>query len=173
MHVTECDVPPASALSPEMIGNAYFHDCYRAPLGRPNLAIVDLFFALFGHTPLWMKFLLIGRNAVARLVGLEAPTVGEIMRPAVRKEYHVGEKIGPWPIFFLADNEIVAGRNNKHLDFRVSVLKARDGEAADVVVSTVCTVHNVFGKIYLFFIIPFHRAGVRSLISNAVVAKRF
>lgn len=175
MPVVECDVPSCSVLSRDLIRTAYFHDSYRAPLARSDLGIVDLFFALFGHTPLWMKLLLIARNAAAKLIGLEAPTVSEIMRPTVRKEYHVGDKIGPWPIFFMADNEIVAGRNNKHLDFRLSVLKARDGEAAeaaDVVVSTICTVHNVFGKIYLFFIIPFHRAGVRSLISNAVAAKR-
>jgi len=37
---------------------------------------------------------------------------------------------------------------------------------------TICTVHNAFGKIYLFFIIPFHRHGVRSLMSRAVAAKR-
>jgi hypothetical protein len=84
----------------------------------------------------------------------------------------LGEKIGPWPIFFIAENEIVAGRDNKHLDFRLSALKAREGDVVSVVVSTICTVHNVFGKIYLFFIVPFHRAGVRSLISNAVAAKR-
>ena len=84
----------------------------------------------------------------------------------------MGDKIGPWPIFFIADNEIVAGRNNKHLDFRVSVLKAADGDATSVVVSTICSVHNLFGKIYLFFIVPFHRAGVRSLLANAVAAKR-
>jgi len=172
MSVVECDVPATSVLSRELIGNAWFHDSWRAPLARPDLGIVDLFFALFGHTPRWMKFLLIARNAVARLIDLEAPTVAEIMRPAVRKEYQVGEKIGPWPIFFIGDDEIVAGRDNKHLDFRLSVLKAREGEAASVVVSTICTVHNVYGKIYLFFIVPFHRAGVRSLISNAVAAKR-
>ena len=172
MHVIECDVPSSSVLSRELIGNAYFHDAYRAPLARPDLAIVDLFFALFGHTPLWMKLLLIVRNAAARLMGLEAPTVAEIMQPEVRDSYRVGDKIGPWPIFFMADNEIVAGRNNKHMDFRLSVLKAKHGDTADVVVSTICTVHNVFGKIYLFFIIPFHQSGVRSLMSNAVVAKR-
>ena len=172
MPVVECDIPPASALSRDLIGNAYFHDSYRVPLRRPDLSIVDLFFALFGHTPLWMKLLLIGRNAAARLVGLEAPTVGEIMTPTVRKAYRVDDKIGPWPIFFIAENEIVAGRNNKHLDFRLSVLKEADGDTMSVVVSTVCAVHNVFGKIYLFFIIPFHRAGVRSLISNAVAARR-
>jgi hypothetical protein len=129
MHVIECDVPPASALSREMIDNSSFHDSYRVPLARPELGIVELFFALFGHTPLWMKSLLIVRNAAARLVGLEAPTVAEIMQPTVRETYSVGDKIGPWPIFFIDGNEIVAGRNNKHMDFRLSVLKAIDGDA--------------------------------------------
>jgi hypothetical protein len=172
MHVVECDVPSCSVLSRDLIRTAHFHDSYRAKLARPELGIVDIFFALFGHTPLWMKVLLIVRNAAAKVFGLEAPTVGEIMKPTVRREYCVGEKIGPWPIFFIAENEIVAGRNNKHLDFRLSVLKAMEGDAASVVVSTICTVHNVYGKIYLFLIVPFHRHGVRSLISNAVVAKR-
>ena len=168
MHVIECDVPSSSVLSRDLIGNSYFHDAYRAPLARPELGIVDV--ALFGHTQ--MKLLLIARNAAARLVGLEVPTVGEIMKPTVRSEYCVGEKIGPWPIFFIGDNEIVAGRDNKHMDFRLSVLKAIDGDAMSVVVSTICTVHNVFGKIYLFCIVPFHRNAVRSLMSNAVAAKR-
>jgi predicted membrane protein len=172
MHVIECDVPPASALSRELIDNSSFHDSWRAPLTRPELGIVEIFFALFGHTPLWMKSLLIVRNAAARLVGLEAPTVAEIMQPKVRETYSVGEKIGPWPIFFIDDSEIVAGRNNKHLDFRVSVLKTADGEKMNVVISTICTVHNLFGKIYLLVIVPFHRNGVKSLMRNAVVAKR-
>jgi hypothetical protein len=172
MQVIECDVPSSSALSRDLIRNAYFRDSYRASLAHPGLGIVEIFFALFGHTPFWMKSLLIVRNAAARLFGLEAPSVGEIMRPPVKSAYRVGDKIGPWPIFVLADNEIVAGRNNKHLDFRLSVLKTRDGDATDVVVSTICTVHNVFGKIYLFFIVPFHRAGVRSLISSALAAGR-
>ena len=41
-----------------------------------------------------------------------------------------------------------------------------------VVVSTICSVHNLSGKIYLFFIVPFHRTGVKSLMANAVAAKR-
>jgi hypothetical protein len=172
MHVIECDVPSSSTLSRELIANASFRDSYRAPLARPELGVVEIFFALFGHTPPWMKLLLIARNAAATRFGLEAPTVAEIMKPTVRSEYCVGEKIGPWPIFFIGDNEIVAGRNNKHLDFRLSVLKAIDGDATSVVVSTICTVHNVFGKVYLFFIVPFHRNGIRALMSNAVVAKR-
>jgi hypothetical protein len=41
-----------------------------------------------------------------------------------------------------------------------------------IVVSTICTVHNLFGKIYLFFIVPFHRYGVKTLLRNAVAAGR-
>jgi hypothetical protein len=48
MDVIECDVPSSSALSRELIRNAHFHDSYRAPLARPELRIVEIFFALFG-----------------------------------------------------------------------------------------------------------------------------
>jgi hypothetical protein len=172
MHVIECEVPSSSALSRDLIRSAYFHDSWRVPLVRPGLSIVDIFFALFGHTPFWMKALLITRNAIARCFGLEAPTVAEILHPTVLAAYNVGDKIGPWPIFHIDRNEIVAGRNNKHLDFRLSVLRMTDGDAVSVVVSTICSTHNFFGKIYLFFIVPFHRTGVKSLMSNAVTAKR-
>jgi hypothetical protein len=40
------------------------------------------------------------------------------------------------------------------------------------VVTTICTVHNAVGKIYLFCVIPFHRYGVRKLMSNAITAQR-
>jgi hypothetical protein len=52
------------------------------------------------------------------------------------------------------------------------VLCQRRAETASVVVTTICTVHNTFGKIYLFFVVPFHRHGVRKLMSNAVKAGR-
>jgi hypothetical protein len=95
MQVIECDAPSGSVLSRELIRNAYFHDSYRAPLTRPEFGIVDIFFALFGHTPLWMKLLLIARNAAARLAGLEAPTVAEFMKPGVRETYGRSETTTP------------------------------------------------------------------------------
>jgi hypothetical protein len=172
MSITECEVPSSGGLGRDLIDHSYFRDSYRAPMNRPDLEITQVFFAIFGHKPIWVKLLLIARNAVARLGGLDVPTVGEILNPVFRDRYVVGDKIGPWPIFFIDDDEIVAGENNKHLDFRVSVLKARDGETVSVVVSTICTVHNWFGKVYLFVIAPFHRNGVKLLMANAVAAKR-
>ena len=72
----------------------------------------------------------------------------------------------------LSEDEVVAGRDNKHMDFRLSVLKVPDGDRPSVVVSTICTVHNLSGKLYLFFVVPFHRHGVRKLMTNALVARR-
>jgi hypothetical protein len=172
MNVIECDVPSGSMLSRELIEHAYFHDSYRAPLSRRELGIVDVFFGIFAHHPLWMKLLLIVRNKVASLAGLDAPTASEILHVAIKDRYVVGEKIGVWPILSLSEDEVVTGRNNRHLDFRLSVLKVPDGDKASVVVSTICTVHNLTGKLYLFFVVPFHRYGVRKLMANALAARR-
>jgi hypothetical protein len=159
-------------LNREPMQHAYFRDSYRVPLSRSELGTVDIFLGIFAHHPLWMKLLLIARNKVASLAGLDAPTASEILHVEIKKRYVVGEKIGVWPIFWLSETEIVAGRDNTHLDFRLSVLKVADGDRTSVVVSTICSVHNFSGKLYLFFITPFHRYGVRKLMANALAAGR-
>jgi len=171
MNVVECDVPSGSALGRELIERAYYRDSYRAALTRKELGIVDIFFGIFGYHPLWMKLLLIVRNKIASFAGLNAPTASEILHVEIRDRYAAGEKIGVWRIFSLSENEVVAGGNNKHMDFRLSVLKMPDGDGASVVVSTICTVHNLAGALYLFFVVPFHRHGVRKLMANALAAR--
>lgn len=172
MNVVECDVPSGSMLSRELIERAYFRDSYKVQVSRRELGIVGVFFAIFAHHPLWMKLLLIVRNKVASLAGFDAPTASEILHVEIKDRYVVGEKIGVWPIFSLSEAEVVAGRNNKHMDFRISVLRVPDGDRTSVVVSTICTVHNLSGKLYLFLVVPLHRYGVRKLMVNALAARR-
>jgi hypothetical protein len=112
------------------------------------------------------------RNRVARLLGLAVPSDAEVMAPVRRHTYEVGDTIGPWPIFSVSDNELIAGRDNEHLDFRLSILRESGGPKPAVVVSTVCVVHNWFGKVYLFFIVPFHKWGVKHIITRALRAGR-
>ena len=157
----ECDVPLASALQTELVAAAYFCDAYRAPLGTPPGGVVDIFFAIFGHHPRWIKFALLLRNRIAKWCGLAVPTDAQIMEPSRKGSYKAGDTIGPWPVFSVNDNELIAGRDNGHLDFRLSILRELGAPNPSVVVSTVCVVHNWFGKVYLFFIVPFHRWGVR------------
>jgi hypothetical protein len=172
MNIVECGVPSTSALGRDVIESAYFSDSYSAPLTRPDLAITDIYAAIFAHPPLTMKLLLIVRNAIVRRFGLRAPAAAVIMRAELKGRYAVGETVGLWSIFFIDKNEIVAGGNDRHQDFRVSVLRVHAANEASVVVSTICTVHNLFGKIYLFFIVPYHRHAVKTLLRNAVAAGR-
>ena len=172
MSVVECDVPRHSALGTDLIEGADFRDAYRAPLNRSDLGVVDIFFTIFAQRPAWMNLMLIARNKVAALAGLEVPTTSEIMNMQKRDRYLVGEKIGPWPIFFLGADELIAGRNNKHMDFRLSIMKDHDGVRPSVIASTLCMVHNKFGQYYLSAIIPFHKFGLPRLMAAALAAKR-
>lgn len=172
MSVVECDVPHHSALGKDLIERADFRDAYRAPLRHPDLGVVEIFFAIFAHRPGWMNLMLIARNKAAALAGLEVPTASEIVNMEKRDRYFVGDKIGPWSIFYLDSDELVAGRDNKHMDFRVSIMKVRDGTRSSVVVSTLCMVHNKFGQCYLSAVIPVHKFGLRRLMASAVDAQR-
>jgi hypothetical protein len=172
MTVVECDVPAGGALGRELIERADFRDAYRVPLCRSDLAVVDIFLGIFAHRPAWMTLMLIARNKAAALAGLETPTTSEVMTLEKRDRYAIGEKIGPWPIFFLGADELVAGRDNKHMDFRLSIMKIRDDSGPSVVVSTLCMVHNAFGRLYLAGVIPFHKFGLRKLLARAVAAQR-
>src|SRR5262249_6032455 len=74
MSVAECDVPRHGALGKELIDRADFRDAFRAPLSRSDLSVVEIFFAIFARRPSWMNLMLIARNKVAALAGLEVPT---------------------------------------------------------------------------------------------------
>jgi hypothetical protein len=120
MSIVECDVPRHSALGKELIDRADFRHAFRAPLSRSDLGVVEIFFAIFARRPSWMNLMLIARNKAAALAGLEVPTTSEIVNMEKRDRYFVGEKIGPWPIFFFGSDELVAGRNNLHIRRRVA-----------------------------------------------------
>lgn len=172
MTVTRCDIPAGSALDQDLIRRADYHDSFKVAVRDPDQSVVELFSAIFGHLPLPMKWMLIARNALARLIGLEAPSAAEIMNVRVSGPYAPGDKIGVWPVFALTETELIAGRDNWHMDFRLSVLKQSDTKGSSVVVTTICSVNNLFGRIYLTCIIPFHRYGVRRILANAAAAGR-
>jgi hypothetical protein len=95
MSVVECDVPRNSALGKDLIERADFRDAYRAPLGRSDRSVVEIFFAIVAQRPGWMNLMLIARNKAAALAGLEVPTTSEIVNMEQRDRYFIGEKIGP------------------------------------------------------------------------------
>lgn len=172
MSVVVCDIPAISILDRHSVDAAFFRDSYSVPIANTDDSMTTLFFGIFGHHSKWIKAALIARNRIAAQFGLEVPPDSEILNPTEKDAYQVGDTIGPWPIYGLTQTELVAGRNNKHLDFRLSILKTTSNDVPVVVVSTICNVHNLSGKIYLLFIGPFHKWGVKRLLTDAVASGR-
>lgn len=170
--LSECGHPQQSVLMPEVVHAAYYRDSYRAELGRKELTVTEVFHAIFMHRPAWMKFIMLCRNYLASVFGIAVPDSAEIMHPRMRSDYQVGEKIGAWPVFHLSTGELVAGRDNSHLDFRLSIMRVEEEQTVAIVVSTVCITHNWFGRAYIQLIRPFHRWGVKYLIRQAILAGR-
>jgi hypothetical protein len=167
-----CLLPLESALDRTLAGGATFADAYRVPLSHGDASAVDIFFAVFGHHPVWLKTILLLRHRAGAWFGLGAARASDILNPTQSERYRVGQCIGPWPIYFVAESEVVAGRDEKHLDFRVSVLKHAKGQASFATISTVCHAHNRFGRIYLRVVAPFHIWGVQRLLARALSAGR-
>jgi len=62
------------------------------------------------------------------------------------------DKIGAFPVELENDHELIAGFNDKHLEFRVCVM-AYEG---CVYLATWVHTHNIYGRLYLRTIMPFH-----------------
>lgn len=150
----------------------YYWDSYEAPLARGDLAMPELYLSLFAHHPPWIRWLLILRGWIVRPLGLRATTAADFDSIENKPAYAVGDKIARFTLFAQSGSEIVTGGDDKHLDFRVSVQKLGAPGATRVALSTVVNPHNALGRAYLCTILPFHRAGVRALLANALAAGR-
>jgi hypothetical protein len=171
MTVTRRSSAPASAFLSDPNRSCYW-DSYEAPLQRDDLAMHEIYLALFAHHPLWARRLLALRDRIVVPLGLRPALAAQVGNDVPRSAYVVGEKIARFTLFGQNDTEIVTGGNDKHLDFRVSVQKSIDGGASRVMLTTAVMPHNFFGRAYLRIILPFHRFGVRMLLSNAAKAGR-
>jgi hypothetical protein len=79
-------------------------------------------------------------------------------------------RVGIFKIYSRSEAEIVLGEDDKHLDFRLSVLCANQAALPGkrrLVLSTVVHCHNRLGRAYILLIAPFHRLVVRSSLRRA------
>jgi hypothetical protein len=74
------------------------------------------------------------------------------------------EIIGTFPVVSETPERLVAGFNDRHLDFRVVVDVATAGRRQSVTATTLVLTHNWLGRTYLKVIMPFHRLVVRAML---------
>jgi len=118
---------------------------------------------IFSQMAPWATGLMKIRDAIVAGLGLK--TSGQLAKLDANAR---AKRIGFFKVYSTTEHEIVLGEDDKHLDFRISVLcpTAPEGERR-VVLSTVVHCHNRLGRAYIFFIAPFHRLIVRSSLRRA------
>jgi hypothetical protein len=105
-------------------------------LRRADLAMHEIYLALFAHPPGWSRELLILRDRVVAPFGLRASGAADRKAIEIKPAYTVGEKIARFTLFGQNDAEIVTGGDDKHLDFRVSVRRWTEAGANRVALTT-------------------------------------
>jgi hypothetical protein len=156
--------PPAESHLANLYTGAGLLDAYSIALPAAATRDIEaLARAVLGHPPLWMRALLGLRDAIVTPLGLKTSH-------RIRAEAEMGgaERINFFRIQGRWDRELIAGENDKHLDFRASVLLRPSPDDGDhLIVTTVVHCHNRLGRIYLALISPFHRLVVRASLRGA------
>lgn len=116
-----------------------------------------------GASPKWLELLLSIRNTVVRPFGLK---MGK------ETDGQPSNSIGFFPVLEETDNRVVVGLNDTHLDFRIIVELMKRESTTKVLMTTLIRRHNLFGKLYLAVVSPFHKFIVPRVLSQATVSDR-
>jgi len=153
-------MPPAESAVVDWFVDADLVDAYAVTLpdGAPR-NIIDLAREALERPPAWFRALLRFRDALVSVAGVKSSR-------RIRKEAESGgvATVAFFPVLARSERELVLGEDDRHLDFRASVLvrAAPDGVRRDLILTTAVRCHNMPGRLYLMTITPFHRLIVRS-----------
>jgi hypothetical protein len=111
-----------------------------------------------GHSPRWVDNLLAMRNLVA-------PSG---LKTGAPSSTSISGTLGIFPVLSGAQDRLVAGFDDSHLDFRVVVDVAGADLVSSVTMTTLLVPNNLLGRAYLATILPFHRIIIRSILRQVI-----
>ncbi|OCQ23133.1 hypothetical protein A7985_04060 [Pseudoalteromonas luteoviolacea] len=143
--------------------DAYFADCFACDIDYENQPALDIFLSIARGIPSWVEHLMSIRNNIVSKLGLKnLGALSGIDNDKLVTDYKVGERVGIFILHSHTHNEVILEDRDKHLDVKVSFYVEPNGSKARVYANTVVHVHNMFGKIYMFFVAPVHKLIVPS-----------
>lgn len=150
---------PAAAMSASGLTRIDFSDGYSGQGDRTYVDAEQAGRAVFAEPHRMLTWLIILRNAIVAPLGLK--------KSISFNDRGLG-KIGMFPIISSTGTEVVVGGDDKHLDFRIWISIQPSLKGSEVTVSTFVKINNLFGRVYLFIIMPFHKLLTRSLLRRAL-----
>jgi hypothetical protein len=136
----------------------------RLPFGTSGDPAV-LWRFVMSHQPSWIGWLTNFRDAIVACFGLKTAKHLSTLSDEAN-----GERLAFFRVYGRSESEIILGEDDKHLDFRLSVLRSPDLSptlGGQLTVSTVVRCHNFLGRAYLFVVAPFHRLVVKASLRRA------
>ena len=163
--VTAVALPPQSAIT-GLYKSVDLADAFAIQLPPTASSDPDVLARfVLSNQPAWIGVLTKVRDAIVACFGLK--TAGRLARLPSDAG---ARRISFFKVYSTSETEIVLGEDDKHLDFRVSLL-CSSGAApqADqtLTFSTVVRCHNLLGRAYLLAIAPFHRLVVKASLRRA------
>ncbi|MCG7491961.1 DUF2867 domain-containing protein [Thalassobius sp. Cn5-15] len=125
-----------------------FIDCYSCPSDMAPQDAASQALTM----PSWAKVLLNLRNILVKPLGLKTETSAE------------GDNL--FPVTHDSADEVILGTDDKHLDFRIAILR----DQGRIYMSTWVHPHNRMGQIYLQLVMPFHVLIMRNSIRRLAQA---
>ena len=107
--------------------------------------------------PGWVEMLTRLRDILVKPFGLKT---GDEIRAERNGDYEFDFA----PVLYRSEQEIVMGMNDKHLYFRLSVLKIAKQDSSQIFLTTIVRFNNLGGRIYFAFIRLFHGLIVRTML---------
>lgn len=150
MSVTEIIV----ALPNPALPNSDWADAYKTVVKTPYASAREAAEAIIAGFPFWTYPMLALRQIIVLPLGLKGAGV----------DHDNSDMLSIFPIKADMPAQLIAGFDDKHLDFRLIVDVADSGAGQSVTLTTVIKRHNWAGRLYLSAVIPFHRAIIRSAL---------
>ncbi|POR48304.1 DUF2867 domain-containing protein [Bosea psychrotolerans] len=157
--------PPPESVVASWYENASLLDSYSIDLSSSKQdSMRVLATRTVGDQPAWIKALVAVRDAMVTPFGVK--TSGE-----VRASRADTERVDFFPVQWEGQDEIVLGEDDRHLDFRLSLLRRKSPAGTQLIATTVVHTHNALGFTYLNLIRPFHHLVVRANLAQFVRAQ--
>ncbi|WP_339134784.1 DUF2867 domain-containing protein [Streptomyces sp. f51] len=129
----------------------------------PGTSAADFARTVLTATPGWVHGLLALRDKLMSPFGLH------VQKRVDPHEIRVqpGVRLGPFLVLTVCDDEVLAGDNDKHLDFRTSFAVREGAAGLEGVCTTVVRYHRRAGHLYFKAIQPFPNLIIPRIVARA------
>lgn len=154
MKINKTEIPQNSLLYPNNKQYNYI-DSYEGAINDETnkISIIDVVKAFLKPGPKWIDSLFMLRNKIVSLFGLKTPNEKVDTKQQNDLKFESGERVGLFKVFNRIDNEIILGEDDKHLNFRVSLLlseQKNNKSNKNITITTIVIYNNWFGRLYFF-----------------------